>query len=85
MNKVDRLAALLGGKGILARIVHRDASQVTRWVRADRVPPEFNQVIRHAIAARGLSAFDMAEALAMLEPDVCPTCGQIVPHGAVLG
>lgn len=88
MNKVEVLADLMGGKRALAEIIGRHPSVVTRMVRDGKVRPEFNQAIRDHVSAavRIVPSLrdNAAKALDCLEPDVCPTCGQVVPHGTVL-
>ena len=83
MNKVERLADILGGKEVLAQAIGRHPSVVTRMAKAGKIRPEFNAVLREWIDGR-VPWVKQPAALDCLEPDVCPTCGQPVPHGAVL-
>lgn len=88
MNKVERLAGMIGKRGrtLLAQWAEVSPSMVTRWIKRGRVDPAYNIRIKRGLYQHApslqLSAAATLEwtrqAAECLEPDVCPTCGR--PH-----
>lgn len=84
MNKVERLAEILGGKQELAALCGVDKSMVTRFAKKGEIPPSYRGRIvaglRGAIERRTSNpeARDawLTEAVELLPPDVCACCGQ---------
>lgn len=71
MNKAQHVAALVGSKAELARVINRDRAIVSRMIKTGVVPWHFNSVLMQWAAERGCED----EMSALLEP-TCPTCGQ---------
>jgi len=72
MNKVESLAAIVGGKAELARICEVTPPVITRAVKRGRLAAIHNMRLMTWASEHGRGD----EILPLLEPDVCPTCGQ---------
>lgn len=83
MNKVETLAAMFGAKNKLARICEVDNSSVSHWVTSGRIPVRYNHRLKAEIASADKPDEWKAEAVACLEEDNCPTCGQSL-NGRIL-
>lgn len=92
MNKVERLADMIGHRGrtLLAHWAEVSPSMVTRWIKRGRVDPAYNIRIKRGLYSHAstLSALEQADwidrAAACLEDGVCPTCGRPIDDHRVL-
>ena len=84
MNKVNQLAELLGhgGKSRISEMCVTSVVQVSRWVKAGKIPARYNQKLSDGLlywsVANRLDNEWLRSAMDCLEPDECPTCGQPV-------
>jgi hypothetical protein len=72
MNKVEALAEIVGGKAELARICEITPAIISRSVKRGRLSPIHNRRLMTWASEHGRGD----EIMPLLEPDVCPTCGQ---------
>lgn len=82
VNKVNQLAELLGhgGKSRISEMCVTSVVQVSRWVKAGKIPARYNERLRSGLLAHAEKHNEnqewLMQAVNLLEPDECPTCGQ---------
>jgi hypothetical protein len=84
MNKVERLAEILGGKQELAALCGVDKSMVTRFAKKGEIPVRYRAciigglraVIERRASSQTVRDAWLEEVSGLLPPDVCACCGQ---------